>query len=266
MNADDGHKKLKQQEVMCRVLADTVVSQLIASGCDAGQLIDFTSEVVRCVADRGLASEPEGRSVVGALDDADVRTLRWRVEAEGENRHRIHGDRVMLRPLTGDDQPLLERWAADPEIRKTFSSQLLGYLADHLGEVTTDPQRRDLVVCDPSGDGIGLVCLFHISPSIGQAESAKLLGEPGARGKGYAHEAAALLLAYAFELLQLRRVYLRTAGFNLHNIKLNEKIGYKFEGILRESEIFDDRRVDVVLMSMLAREFTSVYRLLPQEQ
>jgi len=262
VNAEDGHKKLKQQEVMYRVLADSVVGQLIDSGCDSGQLIDFASEVVRCITDRGVASEPDSRAAAGSAGGADVRTIRWHVEAEGAGRHRIRGGRVTLRPLTDADRPRLERWAADPEIRKTFSSQLLGYLLDHLPEVPADPSRRDLVVCREDGEGIGLVCLFNIAPSIGQAESAKLLGEPDARGKGYAHEAAALLLAYAFDALELRRVYLRTAGFNLHNIKLNEKIGYKFEGILRESEVFGDRRVDVVLMSMLAREFASVYRLL----
>ena len=35
-------KKRKQDEILCRVLAESVVTQLIRSGCETGQLIGFT--------------------------------------------------------------------------------------------------------------------------------------------------------------------------------------------------------------------------------
>jgi len=261
MDAGNGQEAQKQREVMGRVLADTVVRQLIEAGFSPGQLIDFASEVVRCVTERGIESNGEPTLGVPARGQAEVRPIEWLLEPAGNEGPRIRGARVTLRALAPADRAVLEKWLRDAEIQKTFSKPLLIDLIDHLPDVPADPRRRDFVVSDESGRDVGLVCLFNIDPVVGQAEMAKLLGEPGVRGKGYAGEACRLLLAYAVDVLKLRRVYLRTAGFNLHNIKLNEKMGFRFEGILRQSEVLDDRHVHVVLMSMLAEEFGRRYRL-----
>ena len=103
--------------------------------------------------------------------------------------------------------------------------------------VFNQPER---VVCDPS--------LLATLP-------------PKALGCGFAHDATCLLLAFAFETLGLQRIYLRTNGFNLKNIALNEDLGFHFEGILRASEILDGQLVDVVQMSMLADEFRHKYTI-----
>ena len=118
-----------------------------------------------------------------------------------------------------------------------------------------------LVICDETGQGVGMVCLFGVDPAVRQAEMTKLLGSPTARGKGYATEAVKLALAYAFVELDLRRVYLRTAGFNFQNIKLNEKVGFRFEGVLRRSRLIAGEVVDVALMSILSEEFHRLYRV-----
>lgn len=263
MDAGDEPELQKQREVMCRVLAETVVGQLIEAGFPPGRLIDFASEVVRCVSEQGVG-ENGGQGADGTARGREaVRPIEWQVEPAGHETHRLRGARVTLRPLAPDDAPLLTKWLADPAIQKTLSRALLTDLVDRLPEAASDPRRRDFVVCDASDRGVGLVCLFDIDPAVAQAEMAKLLGEPGVRGKGYAGEASRLLLAYAMDVLKLRRVYLRTAGFNLHNIKLNERMGFRFEGILRHSEVLDGRCVHVVLMSMLADEFAQRYRLEP---
>ncbi len=261
MSAQDEHQRRKQHEVMARVLADTVVNQLVDSGCNPGQLIDFASEVVRCITDGGFARKVAKHSHGPAAKGVEVRPIRWRVNEIGEHRHELYGDRVTLRQIEASNAELLKRWREDRQISRTFSGPLLTYLLAHLPELSEDQRRRDFLVSDESGRGIGLVSLFDIDHSVSQAETAKLLGEPGARGKGYATEAVQLLLAYAFGVLKLRRVYLQTAGFNLHNIKLNETMGFKFEGILRESAILMGEHVQIVVMSMLAREFLQNYQL-----
>lgn len=261
MSVEGEQKERKQHEIMYRVLADTVINQLISSGCDAGQLIDFGSEVLRHIADRGFACDPDEASKGEGVDSGRTEAVPYRLEMTGDGAARIMGSRVALCGLAEEDRSLLEDWLGEPEIHRTFSKLLLQDLIDGLPEVTRDPWRKDFLIRDENSRGIGLVCLFRIEPDIRQAEMAKLLGPPDARGKGYAKEATRLLLCYAFDELKLRRVYLQTAGFNLHNIKLNESIGFKFEGILRESQALEDKLVDVVLMSMLAREFAKRYRL-----
>jgi RimJ/RimL family protein N-acetyltransferase len=263
----DEVKNRKQLQAMQQVLAETVVTQLSDAGCDGGQLIEFASELIRCITERGFADDGDGALDAGAYaseaDEALALPVLFRLEKVRQNRHALHGPRVCLRPVGPGDRPLLEAWRQDTEIRKTFGRDLLDHLIARIDALAGDERRRDFLICDgsdPSGRGVGAVCLFHIDAATGQAEIAKLLGDPRARGKGYAKEATGIVLGYAFRTLRLRRVYLQTAGFNLHNIKLNEKLGFRFEGILRESRALGGRLVDVVQMSMLAREYFRAFR------
>jgi len=250
----------RQHEMMCRVLAESVVAQLVASGCDAGELIDFGSEVLRNIAERGFAADADG-SPQNDEGTEERRAIPYAVAPLDGDRHRVHGARVTLRPLRGDDLPLLGDWQKDPAIRQSFGTRLLAELTGTMSPEGRGPASRDFVICDEAGRDIGLICLHRIDTAVSQAEIAKLIGSTEARGKGYAREATGLALAYAFDELGLGRVYLRTAGFNLHNIRLNEKMGFRFEGILRGSDILADRRVDVVLMSILRREFKRLFVL-----
>ena len=250
----------RQHEMMCRVLAESVVSQLVTSGCNAGELIDFGSEVLRNIAERGFAAE-----VAESPEDEEVAAARQKIPYAATpldgGLHRVEGGRVTLLPLADDDRPLLADWQKDVAICQSFSMRLLEQLTENMVSDCHGSADRDFVICDENGQGIGLICLHHVDAGVSQAEIAKLIGSPEARNKGYAREATGLALAYAFDELGLGRVYLRTAGFNLHNIRLNEKIGFHFEGILRGSDILVDRRIDVVLMSILRREFKRLFVL-----
>ena len=248
---------------MCRVLAESVVTQLVRSGCSAGELIDFGSEVLRTIAERGFAAE-----VAESPENGDVSAPRREITCQithlDGGQHRIQGARVALRPLAAADLPALADWQKDPAIRQSFSTRLLAKLTEGMASEAEAPDDRDFIMCDENGQSIGLICLHHIDPVVSQAEMAKLIGATHARGKGYATEATSLVLGYAFDELGLGRVYLRTAGFNLHNIRLNEKIGFRFEGILRGSDVLAERRMDVVLMSILRREFGRLFTLAKQ--
>ena len=252
--------KRKRHEVMCRVLANSVVTQLAGSGCSFAQLLEFGGEVLACINRQSGGGATAGDGSGGA-PDADLHVVTYRLEPAADDRHTVHGPRVRLRPLEDGDRELLETWSRDDLISHTFSRALLGELCSHASLASLRDGRRDFIVCDERGRGIGLVCLFHIDTAVGQAEMAKLLGEPTARGKGYAKEAASLLLGYAFDELKLKRIYLRTAGLNIPNVRLNEKLGFRFEGIMRQAAALDGKPVDVVIMSILAEEFLQHYRL-----
>lgn len=252
-------KENRKLEITYSVLANTVVNQLIEAGCRPGQLIDFGSEVLRCVTEKGFT--PGVNSQILSAENSQLHTILYDRQPDDHNRHTIIGSRTRLIPLREKDAVFLETWLTDPEIHKTHSYRLLRYLLEHIDSIHALDTRRDFIVRDENGTEIGLVCLFQIEEEPRQAEMAKLLGNPQARGKGYAKEATQLLLGYGFDELKLQRVYLRTAGFNLHNIRLNEKLGFKFEGILREACILEDNLIDEVIMSMLSREFFAHFKL-----
>jgi len=253
-------KKRKQDEILCRVLAESVVTQLIRSGCETGQLIGFTSEIMRNVIDRGFA-QPDLHTEQPHLRQSKLMDIPFECASDDEQPP-IRGKRVTLTPLRPEDRSLLETWADDKDVRHSLSCSLVFDLTDELTRPDTHT-RRSFIIRNEHDVQIGLTSLFNLSASPACGEMAKLLGDPASRGKGYAKEAEVLMLAYAFRRLKLNRVFIRTAGFNLQNIRLNEKLGLRFEGILRECRMLDDELVDIVVMSILSREFAAMYRLVP---
>ena len=254
-------KKRKQDEILCSVLAESVVTQLIRSGCETGQLISFTSEIMRNVIDRGFA-QPDVHIEQPHHAQPEIVEIPFECETQGDKAI-IRGSRVSLRPLEPENRPLLETWAHDKDIQHSLSNSLVADLIDELTQPDTHT-RQSFIIHDSGDRPIGLTTLFNISSSPPSGEIAKLLGDPDARGKGYAKESELLMLGYAFEQLKLNRVFIRTAGFNLQNIKLNEDLGLRFEGILRECKMLGEQLVDIVVMSILSREFSATYRLVPR--
>ena len=79
---------------------------------------------------------------------------------------------------------------------------------------------------------------------------------PGARGRGMAFEGLSLLLSYAFDTLNLNRVWLRCAAENAPAISLYERLGFRREGILREDLFIDGHAQDAIVMGLLRSEFS----------
>jgi ribosomal-protein-serine acetyltransferase len=76
-------------------------------------------------------------------------------------------------------------------------------------------------------------------------------------GQGIATRACAAMLGHLFGDLRLHRVGLRIASTNQRSIRLAERLGFKLEGRLREAEVFDETRRDLLIFGMLASEWNS---------
>ena len=100
------------------------------------------------------------------------------------------------------------------------------------------------------GRAIGSVAFLDYDPVQRKAELRKLIGEPELRGKGYAKEASELWLRYGLGTLGLKKIYLNTLNTNLRNLRLNEELGFKIEGILRNEVYFDGQYHDVLRMGL----------------
>jgi ribosomal-protein-serine acetyltransferase len=74
-------------------------------------------------------------------------------------------------------------------------------------------------------------------------------------GQGLMTRACRALVEYAFEKLTLNRVEIQCATGNLRSRAIPERLGFTQEGIRREGEWLYDHFVDLVLYSMLAREW-----------
>jgi len=107
------------------------------------------------------------------------------------------------------------------------------------------------IVCTPDGTPFGIVGYLNHDREQRKAELRKLIGDPAMRGKGYGKKATKLWLSYGIHGLRLRKIYLYTFDTNLRNIRLNEELGFKLEGIYRAENIIDGIPKDVIRMGLL---------------
>jgi RimJ/RimL family protein N-acetyltransferase len=81
------------------------------------------------------------------------------------------------------------------------------------------------------------------------------IGEREFWGKGYGSEAMELLLRYAFNELNLRRVSLNVFEFNERALHSYEKVGFRIEGRERQVIQREGRRWDMIDMGILREEW-----------
>jgi RimJ/RimL family protein N-acetyltransferase len=81
------------------------------------------------------------------------------------------------------------------------------------------------------------------------------IGERECWGKGYGTDAMKIILRYAFQELNLRRVSLGTFEYNPRAIRSYEKAGFVHEGRLHKFLLREGRRWDLVFMGILREEW-----------
>ncbi|HKI37235.1 MAG TPA: GNAT family protein [Gemmataceae bacterium] len=167
----------------------------------------------------------------------------------------LTGTIVALRPF---DRRHLERtrdWVNDPELARLLDRARPVGDAEHERWYTALTDRPDAaffaVETVLDGRHVGNVWLWGIDARHRKAEVRILLGDPGSTGKGLGSEALLLLARYAFERLNLRRLYAYVLGTNPRARRAFEKAGFEVEGVLRQDRWVGDHYADVFLLGRL---------------
>ena len=106
-----------------------------------------------------------------------------------------------------------------------------------------------------SGKPLGYLGINWISYHNRWANLGAVISEPAYWGGGYGTDGLLLLLDYAFDVLDMRRVWLMTMTLNERVLRQMEKVGFTLEGRQREATWADNGWVDVVLYGMMADEW-----------
>ena len=117
--------------------------------------------------------------------------------------------------------------------------------------------RYDAVI-EVNGEPKGLIGLLEIDYRNLKAEYYVCLGEQSAKGKGVASRASKLLLEYAFNTLNLNKVYLYTEFDNVNAQRLFEKLGFEKEGLIKDDLIFNGRKVDRFFYGITKQKYYGV--------
>jgi len=162
----------------------------------------------------------------------------------------LRGARLMIRQFDAkSDLPLFDRWLSDEWGRYFLLSRGTAECMD-IREVAARDESILGIVTLPDSTPIGSVAFLDYDPVQRKAELRKLIGEPGQRKKGLAKEAAGLWIRYGITSLKLKKIYLNTLETDIRNIRLNEGLGFKVEGVLRNEVLIDGVYRDVLRMGL----------------
>lgn len=112
---------------------------------------------------------------------------------------------------------------------------------------------------------IGGSRFFNIYPEHKKLEIGWTWLKPEYWGKGYNTESKLLMMEYCFETLKTQRVQLQTSEANARSRAAIEKIGGKFEGILRNDRIRPTGVTNTAVYSIIDTEWPAVKKMLEEK-
>jgi RimJ/RimL family protein N-acetyltransferase len=221
-----------------RVYARTIHRESQEYGFAAIDIIRLVNELLDLSATEDLttddpAADSNRSSHDFCIDEFPIRSNRLRIR----------------RAVAADDIELIQSW-----IEGKYGQHFLLSCATaqrlNVTSLLNNPSNEIGIVMLDDDRPIGAVAFLDIDPAQRRAELRKLIGVAGERGKGYAEEATTLWIEYGRKHLGLEKIYLSTLQTHLPNIKLNESIGFRVEGVLRAEILLGDARHDVLRMGL----------------
>lgn len=173
------------------------------------------------------------------------------------------GKRVCLRPIEREDLDRFVRFFADPEVRAHLdmvlglgNAQEIAWFEEQLRLPPLEqPFAVDLVQGTEKPRLIGGAGLRGFDWRNRSAELGLVIGDKSVWGQGLGTEVTRVLLRHAFFTLNLHRVWLRVFADHARAQKVYEKVGFAVEGRQRDGDFRNGRYRDVLVYSLLAREW-----------
>lgn len=172
----------------------------------------------------------------------------------------ITGKQIYLRPLEVEDAKLYEKWVNDVEVKKYYDIPRPSNYAiaeDFIKNLYKSTDRYVImgIVVKKNNRLIGYTHLSNINYVDSNCMFAILIGEKEYWGKGLGTEATNLTIAYAFDILNMNKVWLNVHAPNVGGIKAYEKAGFVKEGLKRQDKYYAGKWHDTILMSILQSEW-----------
>jgi [ribosomal protein S5]-alanine N-acetyltransferase len=173
-------------------------------------------------------------------------------------------ERLVLRPFTLADSKRVQELAGAFEIADTTGHMPHPYLdgmaeewiGGHESEFANGEGATFAITLRDTGELIGAIGLTIHSHNQ-RAEMGYWLGVPY-WNRGYTSEAARALIQYAFQELNLNRVYASHFTRNPASGRVMQKAGMKYEGVLREHFVRWENPEDLVYYGILKSEWVSM--------
>jgi len=169
------------------------------------------------------------------------------------------GERIYLRPIELEDEPLCRQWINNPdnwrtlEMRPPFNACRESEWIESLGK-----KENEYIFGIVAKDGdrlIGSMGLINVDPINRKAAFGILIGDPECQNKGYGTEAVGLMLRFGFEELNLNRIELHVFANNPRAICTYQKAGFVHEGCRKQAVYRNGQYHDVYNFAVLREEW-----------
>lgn len=169
--------------------------------------------------------------------------------------------KIQLRNLRESDAEGMLEWMHDPETKQWFrypmdkqtKDDVISFINSANGEVGK-VNSLHFAVADEDDKYLGTISLKNIDYTSKNAEYAISMRKCS-RGTGAAYQATIQIINYAFNMLNLEKVYLNVLKENKRAIAFYEKVGFKFEGESRKAVFFNENYHDLFWYSTLKEEW-----------
>lgn len=175
----------------------------------------------------------------------------------------IKGRTVNLRRMRLNDLTFIVNWWQNQELMRYYDRLPIHSpleLSEEIRKNIGASHRLDFVIETKSVDPIGLIYLSNINLSDRHCEMHIMIGEADRKNLFPGAEAGFLLLRYAFNHLNMNKVYGRVMEFATEAERLLIAIGFSEEAILRKIVCQKGRLWDLRIYGLLYREFEAILR------
>jgi [ribosomal protein S5]-alanine N-acetyltransferase len=173
----------------------------------------------------------------------------------------LRTDRLLLRPFTAADTDAVLALHSSPHVLRYWDAPTWKTRAQAERFIALCAQMEQegtgaRLAIEHAADGrfIGWCSFSRWNPDYRSARLGYVLTDT-AWGQGFATEAARAVLRWAFDALDLNRVQSETDTRNRASSRVLQKLGFVFEGTLREDCIVDGEVSDSWVFGLLRRDW-----------
>ncbi len=168
-------------------------------------------------------------------------------------------DRLFLRNISPGDADFILKEFSDPAVtRYLFDADPFHSIGEAAGMINwyndgVLDHNRWVIIGKETGARLG-TCGFHIWDRRNNRVEIGYDLLPEYWGKGYMSEALPVALNFAFNDMEIHRVYATTYVANLRSQKVLERLGFAREGLLKDFFYFQGKYYDQFLYSLIKQD------------
>lgn len=166
---------------------------------------------------------------------------------------------MLLRPLRKEtDLEACLRWINDPEVNhylKIYLPMPAQGEAEWFDSIAKSRSDIVLAIETLTGKFIGTMGLHRINWKDRVATTGALIGEKEYWGKGYGTDAKMILLDYAFNTINLRKICSSVFSFNKRSLRYLLHTGYKVEGVRRKQIFKQGKYWDEIILGLFRQDW-----------